>query len=175
MSSIIDRLKSFFSNPSGDELFSLPDKLTKDIEDILGEEEELVLGIRALSAKYKAPRLIDSNTFFNPFIIFTSSKIVIAKNSSSLNIFREIGLRNIVDHKFDISDQRSSLTLKLYNSSDIITFHPYSAEQTEKVEGSFKKILETFSSPSEKKLFCRYCGEKIPADSNFCSDCGSRL
>ncbi len=175
MSSILNRLKILFFNPSGDDLFSLPDKLKEEVEDKLEEEEKFLLSIRALSAKYKASRLIDSNTFFNPFVIFTSRKILIAKNSSSLNTFREIAARNIIDHKFDISGKRSSLTVKLYNSSDIITFHPGSAEQTEQVKNTLETVLDTISSQPEKNLFCRFCGEKIPSDGNFCPECGSRL
>lgn len=174
MSSLIDKLKSIFETPSGEELLLLPESLKIDINETLENEESLVFSIRALSAKYKAPRLIDSNTFFNPYFILTNSRIIIARNSSRLNVFREIELRNIIDHKFEISSRISSLSMKLYNSRDIVTFHSNTSEQTESLKNHFDELVGALSASEEKKLYCRFCGEKIPADSNFCPDCGSR-
>lgn len=34
---------------------------------------------------------------------------------------------------------------------------------------------KTTSSPSETKLFCRICGEKLPLDSKFCLHCGTQV
>lgn len=175
MSSLIDSLKDFFSGQSGSDPFSVPDRLKQDIDLNLGQDESFLISVKCLSAKYKAPRLIDSNTFFNPYFILTSKRVIIAKNSSTLNIFREIELRNIMDHSFDIGRDRSGITLKLYNSSDVITFHRSSQESTQMIRERFEKAVDTVTGSAEKKVYCRFCGEKIPSDSNFCQDCGSRL
>lgn len=174
MPSLFDRLKNIFRTPTEEDLLRFPEKLLSDIKGILDEDESLVFSIKALSAKYKAPRLLDSNTFFNPFFILTTRRVIIARNSSRLNIFREIELRNILDHKIESSGNSPGLTLKHYNASDIITFHPSSPEQSEQLDGFLSELLEKRHSAAGKTIFCRYCGEKIPADSNFCPECGSR-
>lgn len=175
MSSLIDSLRDFFSGQSGSDPFSVPDRLKQDIDFNLAQDESFLMSLKCLSAKYKAQRLIDSNTFFSPYLILTSNRVIIARNSSTLNIFREIELRNIVDHSFDIGRNRTSITLKLYNSSAVITFHQSSEESTRMIKERFEKAVEAVSGSAEKKVYCRFCGEKIPSDSNFCQDCGSRL
>jgi len=175
MSSILNRIAGLFDFSSGQDLLSIPEELSRDIRNNLQDNELLEFSMRALSARYKAARLIDSNTFFNPFLILTTSRLLIAKNSSNLNIFRDINLISIIDTRFEISDNSSSLNLKQYNSSDIIYFPRNCREQVELFRKSFERVMNDISHLSKEVIFCRYCGEKIPSDSNFCQDCGNKL
>lgn len=48
--------------------------------------------------------------------------------------------------------------------------------QQKKGENEFEEVEEKKDeSDSEEKIFCRYCGSKIDADSQFCEECGEDL
>ena len=175
MSSILNRLAGLFDFTSGQNLLNIPERLIRDINNNLLEKESLEFCIRALSARYIAARLVDSNTFFNPFVMLTTSRLLIAKNSSSLNIFRDINLGSILDARFQITGGSSSLAIKQYNATDNIIFPNNCTEQVEQFRESFENVMNNISHLSAEIIFCRYCGEKIPSDSNFCQDCGNKL
>lgn len=175
ISVIKSRLKRLLYTPVGDELLNIPESLLNEIAEKLRKDEELLLSIKALSASYRAPSIIDSNTFFNPYIFLTNLRILIAKNSSRLNIFREIRLQSIADHSFDTGSDKSRFTIQHPDSSDIITFPDNSAEQLKRLSESFEAALGNLLKSDTQTIFCRHCGKRIPQESRFCQICGNRL
>ncbi len=98
MARILNLYKNFISgllDTTGKDLLSLPEKIRNDLSLSLSENEEIVVTMKTNRAIYRAGTSKDSNTFYNTFAIVTSSRIILAKDSSGLNIFREFQLNQV--------------------------------------------------------------------------------
>ena len=121
---------------------------------------------------HKAPATRDSNTFYNAFAIITSSRLILAKDSSKFNTFREIQLAAVDSHRLEEENKKPNLNIESLNSKFILTFPPGSFPEAEAFYTTFRRALE------ERKLvdsFCGNCGKKIPVDSVYCSHCGEKI
>jgi len=60
----------------------LPHGIKKGVEKYIKEEESILVTLLNWRVVYKAPRFIDSNTYFHTWFILTDHRIIIARNSS---------------------------------------------------------------------------------------------
>lgn len=175
MSNLKSRILKLFIDTSGEELLRIPTSLQKDLEDSLQDNEKIVHNLRTYKATYKAKRILDSNSYFNAIMILTNQRMIVARNSSRLKKFRDVPLNLIQNQTLEISEDIPILTMNLSNTKDILTFPKNSKEQVEPVVKTLKELLENNANKSTQKIFCRYCGKKVPEDSQFCQECGKEL
>src|SRR3970282_1909648 len=90
ISKIAYGLQNYLNKLDNQNITELPLGLKSGLTKYLSRDEDLLFTLRDFRAIYKAPRWIDSNTFFNSWFILTNKRIIIAKNSSSFKRFRDI-------------------------------------------------------------------------------------
>ncbi len=153
----------------------LTSQLRNDIENHMEDDETLLFSSKALSTTHIASSFLDRNTFFSPYFILTNKKIRLAKNSSRLDLIREIDLREIKSYHLENMKQKHKLTLNLFDCKDIVFFPSYSNNYINNLKNLISKAFNEVKTSLQDFLFCRYCGEKIHADSSFCHNCGKKL
>ena len=95
-----------------------------ELKELIGENDSVVFKIQTLSSTYKPRAWIDRNAFFRSMLILTNKRVLILKNSSAVNVLRDIELNTITHHK--LSSTRSKglkLEIKTFDAEDLITFH----------------------------------------------------
>ena len=173
MPSLIKKFLGRFRDPTGDELFFLPEQIKKDLLwNLKGSGEKLILSLKTHRAVHKAPATRDSNTFYKAYAIITSRRLILAKDSSKLNTFREIPLASVESYRYEEENKKPHLNIESLKSKFILTFPPDSFTEAETFFGTFRKILE---NSKLEELFCGKCEKKIPVDSVYCSHCGEKI
>ena len=172
MPSLLNKLFGHFKDPTGDDLFILPKQIKKDLLwNLQGSEEKLILSMKTHRAIHKAPETRNSNTFYNAYAIITSRRLILAKDSTKLNTFREIPLGSVDSYRYEEENKKPNLNIESLRSKFILTFPPGSFAEAETFFSSFRQLLD------QSKLtdsYCGKCGKKIPVDSVYCSHCGER-
>jgi len=177
---ILENVKKHINERSAQNFTELPPGAKKGLSKYLKQDEEIMFVVRNFRAMYKAPRWIDSNTFFNSWFILTNRRIIIAKNSPSFKRFRDISLETIseIDHEKESSDYR--LTISSPGKVDMIEFLRESIAYCEgleqKLNEAFEKARQSeFAHRTVDSVFCNECGSKVSVQSKFCSECGLKL
>ncbi len=164
------RKKNFTELPSGIKI-----GLTKHLE----PGEEILITLRNFRAIYKAPTLMDSNTFFNSWFILTNRRIIIAKNSSSFKKFRDIPYNTIYQIHYETGMLDSKLIIHSPGTVDTIEFLRESRIYHEDLDIKVNRAVEEFKKwgkyPDLGMIQCPQCGIKIPKESKFCLECGKSI
>ena len=158
----------------------LPERIKTGIEKYIGPDEAILLTLRNYRAIYRAPRWIDSNTFFNSWMVLTDSRIIIARNSSKFKRFRDIPLTEITQIFYELDQDEPRLTITSPGKEDVIQFTRGGAPYC---KGLDTKINAAMATAKEKKkhavddtsVTCNKCGSKVPAESKYCPECGARM
>jgi hypothetical protein len=155
----------------------LPSGVKSGLANYLRSGEEILFTLRNFRAIYKAPRWLDSNTFFNSWLILTNNRVIIAKNSSSFKKFRDIPLSEVKQIDYEMGALESRLTIESPGTVDIIEFLREARKLSEDLSQIINKALENFRQSGQpvSLIFCFKCGNKVPQGSKFCSECGERL
>ncbi len=177
---IFERFKKYVNKQKAQNFTQLPPGAKNDLSKYLKRDEEILFIVRNFRAIYKAPRWVDSNTFFNSWLILTNQRIMIAKNSSSFKRVREILLNNISQTDYETEISESKLTIHSPGTVDIIEFFRESRTYCEGLEQKVSEALENARqsgghSQTLDTVFCDGCGRKVPSQSKFCSECGVKL
>ena len=73
------------------DFFLAPPRIDPDeLKELLGEDDPVLLTVPALSCTYKPRAWIDRNTFFRSILMLTKKRVLILKNSSKVNVLRDI-------------------------------------------------------------------------------------
>lgn len=162
------------------DFFLAPPKIDPDeLKELLGEDDPVLLTVPALSCTYKPRAWVDRNTFFRSMLMLTKKRVLILKNSSKVNVLRDIELNSITHHKFGSTKSKGlKLEIKTVDAEDVIMFHQQYRKEFEELSGKFEEAMAhalELSAGGGETLFCMHCGVKIPATSVFCSSCGKKV
>ncbi|MEW6145430.1 MAG: hypothetical protein AB1598_10475 [Thermodesulfobacteriota bacterium] len=158
----------------------LPHGIRQGVEKYIREEESILVTLLNWRAIYKAPRFIDSNTFFNSWFILTSHRIIIARNSSVFKRFRDIPLSGISQIFYELDNTEPRISITSPGHEDIIEFPRQASHHCAKLEETVKvavaNAMDIFKNlPDGDYIYCSRCGGRIPGSSHFCSECGAKL
>ena len=178
--SFLSKIKSIFTYSDPEKPNQIPPGIKAGLDRYLQSEEKVLSTLKSFRAIYKAPKWSDSNTFFNSWFILTNRRIIIAKNASSFNCFRDISLERIGEIFFDKDEIEPKIMISSPGNEDIIEF-PKSllgdSEELEKKLGeAIKNLREQYQTANKNKFeFCFKCNSTIQAGSKFCPECGIKL
>ena len=162
------------------DFFIAPTKIDPDeLKELLGEDDPALLTVPTLSCTHKPRAWIDRNTFFRSILILTKKRVLILKNSSRVNVLRDIELDTVAHHKFGSTRSKGlKLEIKTVDAEDVIMFHQQYRKEFEELSGKFEEAMAQaleLSAGGGETFFCMHCGAKIPAASVFCSSCGKKV
>ena len=162
------------------DFFIAPTKIDPDeLKELLGEDDPALLTVPTLSCTYKPRAWVDRNTFFRSILMLTKKRVLILKNSSRVNVLRDIELDTIAHHKFGSTRSKGlKLEIKTVDAEDVIMFHQQYRKEFEELSGKFEEAMAQaleLSAGGGETFFCMHCGVKIPAASVFCSSCGKKV
>ncbi len=158
----------------------LPHGIRIGVEKYIKEDENIIATLLDWRAIYKAPRFVDSNTYFNSWFILTSRRILIARNSSVFRRFRDIPLSGISQIFYELDESRPRISITTPGHEDIIEFaeqaSPHCAELERMINDAMGKARDMLNdSPGNEFMFCSACGSRILRGSHYCSECGTKL
>jgi hypothetical protein len=158
----------------------LPSELNGSLSSYLSPGEEILLTLRNYRAIYKAPKWIDSNTYFNSWFILTDQRILILRNSSSFKMFRDIPLDEVSRTLYEMEKLEPRITITTPGKEDRIEFVSQVTEHCEDIgkrvnEALEKNRLSSKITQEKDTMYCHNCGSKIPRKTNFCPKCGTSL
>ncbi len=177
---ILDTLMDILGRLETRNYTDLPRGVHQGLMKYLEENERPLVTLLNFRAIYRAPRWLDSNTFFNTWFILTERRIVIARNSSVFKRFRDIPLDSITQIYCELDHTEPRLTVNSPGHEDIIEFHKKSSAHCASLEESLKDAIDNAKKTrkhhgDENFTFCGKCGSKILRGSHFCSECGAML
>lgn len=177
---IVDTLKDLMGNFITNNYTELPEKIQSGVNNYINEDENIILTLLDYRAIYRAPKFIDSNTFFNSWFILTDQRIIIARNTSKFKRFRDIPLSEITQIFYELDDTEPRISITTPGNEDIIEFMKAGAQHCENLNKKIDLAIENAknkktSKLSEEHILCRKCGSKVLSKSKYCSECGSRL
>ncbi len=162
------------------DFFLAPPKIDSDeLRELLGEDDSVLLTVQTLSCTYKPRAWVDRNTFFRSILMLTEKRILLLKNSSKVNVLRDIEFDTITHHKFGSTRSKGlKLEIKTVDAEDSIMFHQQYRNEFEELSEKFEEVMSQaieLSTGTGETFFCMHCGAKIPAASVFCSSCGKKV
>ncbi|MCY3625291.1 MAG: zinc ribbon domain-containing protein [Candidatus Dadabacteria bacterium] len=162
------------------DFFLAPPRIDSDeLRELLGEDDSVLITVQTLSCTYKPKTWIDRNAFFRSILVLTKKRILILKNSSRVNVLREIELDTITHHKFGSTRSKGlKLEIKTVDAEDVIMFHQQYRKEFEELSEKFEEVITeaiSLSTGTGETFFCMHCGVRIPAASVFCSSCGKKV
>lgn len=177
---ILDAIKDLVSILETSNYTDLPESVNQGLVKYLDEDEKTILTLRNFRAIYRAPRWLDSNTFFNSWFILTEHRIVVARNSSEFKRFRDIPLNTITQLFCELDRTEPKITINSPGHEDIIEFPKRASSHCEGLEESLKSAIDNarkiMREPGDDGfMYCGKCGSKILRSSHFCSECGVRI
>jgi hypothetical protein len=162
-------------------LTEVPEKVAGGMEEYIDEDEKPLFKLRSFRALYSTPTWIESNQFFSAWVIVTSKRLMILKNSSSFKLFRDIPLGSIEELNYEFEPRKYKITIKSPHKTDILEFTGESINFCPEL----RRILETVCTPSRLTgkvrtpslgiSHCYFCGFRLPNPANFCPECGKKL
>jgi hypothetical protein len=177
---IVSAIKDFVGSLVTHNHSELPQRIQTGLNKYLRDDEDILLTLLDYKAIYRAPKFIDSNTYFNSWFILTNDRIIIARNSSKFKRFRDIPLLDITQifYELDITEPKMSITTP--GKEDVIEFTRAASAHCVDLD---KKIDSAIENAKTRKLqavkddftLCSKCGSKVLSESKYCSECGSRL
>ncbi|MGH7885764.1 MAG: zinc ribbon domain-containing protein [Thermodesulfobacteriota bacterium] len=174
----INRITSFLNlYGSRKETSYIPPSLKEDILNDIEKDDSLLSAVESLSSTYKPKNWFDRNTFFNTYLILTKKRVIVAKNSSELRIFRDIDLDQIQKYKFSsVKKGHNILEIESFDSIDKIVIDKNLIDEFEYLKNLFEQQFKRTNIILEKVfIFCMHCGTKIASVSKFCSSCGKKV
>ena len=172
MASVIKNFINSLFDPSGKDLLLLPEKIKQDLSVSFNDDEDIVISMKTERSIYRAASAKDSNTFYKTFAIITNKRVVLAKDSSSLKIFREIPLDQVNSLLYEEVNNKPTIHIDALNAKYILSMPPRSFDEAKIF---FDKFNETHKSGASEAEYCRHCGKKILQDSVYCSHCGEKI
>jgi PH (Pleckstrin Homology) domain-containing protein/zinc ribbon protein len=177
---IVSALKSLINNLVTNNYTEIPEKIQTGLVKYLNDNEEVLFTLLDYRAIYKAPKWVDSNTFFNSWFVLTNHRIIIARNTSSFKRFRDIPLNDITQIFYELEGLEGKISITCPGKEDIIEFskatNPYYGSLEKELKNAFENakghkrvVLDTES------ILCAKCGSKIGSDSKYCPECGARV
>lgn len=162
------------------DFFLAPPKIDSDeLRELLGEDDSVLLTVQTLSCTYKPRAWVDRNTFFRSILMLTKKRVLLLKNSSKVNVLRDIEFDTITHHKFGSTRSKGlKLEIKTVDAEDSIMFHQQYRNEFEELSEKFEEVMAQaieLSKGTGETFFCMHCGAKIPAASVFCSSCGKKV
>ena len=162
------------------DFFLAPPKIDSDeLRELLGEDDSVLLTVQTLSCTYKPRAWVDRNTFFRSILMLTKKRVLLLKNSSKVNVLRDIEFDTITHHKFGSTRSKGlKLEIKTVDAEDSIMFHQQYRNEFEELSEKFEEVMSQaieLSTGTGETFFCMHCGAKIPAASVFCSSCGKKV
>lgn len=176
--SLLQKVVSYFNlDGSKKETSYIPPKLREDLLNDLEDGESLLKCVQSLSSTYKPKSWLDRNTFFNTFFILTSRRLIIARNSRELKIFRDINLDQIQKYRIETGKKgHNIIEIQSFDSQDTVVIHRTLTEEVEEVKKLIpRQIEQQEKSHGNKQVYCMHCGVKISESSRFCSSCGKKV
>ncbi len=158
----------------------IPERVQAGLEKYLNDNEEILLTLLSYRAIYKAPKWVDSNTFFNSWFALTNNRIIIARNSSHFKRFRDIPLNEITQIFYELDEHEGKISITCPGKEDVIEFSkatsPYFNSLEKQLKHAHEKAKELKRSDTDvQSILCTKCGSKIDSESKFCPECGARL
>ena len=177
---LIESIQGLINKLESKNFTELPSELNGSLSSYLSPGEEILLTLRNYRAIYKAPKWMDSNTYFNSWFILTDQRILILRNSSSFKMFRDIPLDEISRTLYEMEKLEPRITIISPGKEDRIEFVSEVTKHCEdigkKVNEALEKSRQNSKLATEKDtMYCPNCGGKIPRKSNFCPECGDPL
>ena len=181
MSSIIEKLSNIFSLGTPSDATELSDKLKESILSNLKDGEQLIHSIRNFRAFCDAKSYQDKNTYFNSWCILTDRRLLIIRNLDHFNLFREIALPEVTDHKIEKSEAEVIITFTTAKAKDVIEFSKnavsFAVEFSDILVKTLKTAKDKHSITKDGKIEkkCDDCGIFVAQETKFCSDCGHKF
>jgi len=177
---IVDTIKDFMGSIIVHNYTELPEKIQTGVNKYLKDDERIILTLLDYRAIYRAPKFIDSNTFFNSWFILTNHRIIIARNSSKFKRFRDIPLSDITQIFYELDDTEPRISITTPGNEDIIEFMKAGAEHCVNLDKKIDLAIENAKTQNikianDESILCNKCGSKVLSHSKYCSECGSRL
>lgn len=177
---IVNAIKEFVGSLATHNYTQLPERIQVGLDKYLKEDEEIIITLLDYRAIYKAPKFIDSNTYFSSWFILTTDRIIVARNSSQFKRFRDIPLSDITQIFYELDNTEPKLSITTPGNEDIIEFTKTGAVHCEdldkKIDGAIENAkARNTKTLSEEFILCSKCGSKVLSQSKYCSECGSRL
>lgn len=173
-------IKSIINNLVTSNYTEIPGRIQTGLAKYLDENEDILYTLLDYRAIYKAPKWVDSNTFFNSWFVLTNHRIIVARNSSSFKRFRDIPLNDITQIFYELDGSEGKISITSPGKEDIIEFSKATHSYYESLE---KELKDAILNAKEHKrvnqdtetLICAKCGSKIGSDSKYCPECGARV
>jgi len=177
---LVDTIKDFVGSIVTHNYTELPEKIQTGVNKYLKDDERILLTLLDYRAIYRAPKFIDSNTFFNSWFILTNHRIIIARNSSTFRRFRDIPLSDITQIFYELDNTEPRISITTPGNEDIIEFMKVGAAHCEGLDKKIDIAIENAKKQNTKTgtdefILCSKCGSKVLGQSKYCSECGSRL
>ncbi len=169
---VFKNLLNNFLDPTGNNLLILPEKIINDLSVSLAGDEEIVISMKTDRAIYSAGLSKDSNTFYKAYAVLTSKRLILAKEASRLNIFREFRLSQVNSLLYEEVNNKPTIHIDLLNSKYVLSMPPGSSAQAKEFFDTFNSVIEPMQTENS---FCSSCGNKIHSDSVYCSNCGIKI
>ena len=177
---IVNVIKDFVGGLVTHNYTELPQRIQTGLNKYIKDDEEILFTLMDYRAVYKAPKFIDSNTFYNSWFVLTSHRIIITKNSSTFKRFRDIPLADITQIFYELDNTEPTISITTPGKEDEIEFRKAASAHCEGLEKVIDSAIEGAKSRKlhgEKDDFvlCSKCGSQVHSKSKYCSECGSRL
>ena len=173
-------IKTIVNNLVTTNYTEIPDRIQSGLDKYIEDNEEILLTLLNYRAIYKAPRWLDSNTFFNSWFVLTNHRIIIARNSSKFKRFRDIPLHEITQLFYELEEEEGRISITCPGKEDIIEFSKGASPHFEALEKHLNHAHSNAvelkkSAKDEETILCTKCGSKIDSESKFCPECGARV
>jgi len=177
---IVNAIKDFMGNLVTQNYTELPERIQTGLNKYLKDDEKILLTLLDYRAIYRAPKFVDSNTFFNSWFILTNDRIIIARNSSNFKRFRDIPLLDITQIFYEIDNTEPRISITTPGKEDVIEFMRAASAHCQDLEKVIDGAIENSKSRKlhtgkDDFVLCSKCGSQVLSESKYCSECGSRL
>jgi hypothetical protein len=177
---IMDAVKNLMGILETRNYSELPPGIREGVLKYINRGETILVTLLDWRAMYKAPKFVDSNTFFNSWFILTSRRIIIARNSSGFKRFRDIPLKDITQIFYELDNREPRVSIISPGHEDIIEFPRQASHLSTNLEEKINSAIANSRNmrddlPGGDYIQCAGCGNSIPGGGHFCPECGAKL
>lgn len=177
---IMDAVKNLVGMLETRNYSDLPPGIREGVEKYIYRGETILVTLLNWRAIYKAPKFVDSNTYFNSWFVLTSRRIIIARNSSGFKKFRDIPLKDITQIFYELDNTEPKISITTPGHEDIIQFRRQASHLCATLEEAIdaaiansRYIKDDFAIADY--IHCGSCGKSVPGRSHYCPECGAKL